>query len=189
MIGRATPDIGDLVTPWVYEVFLMRSYRPHAKNVNCPTGKPRQCFPGKPGNHNSVVGSAGMIADKPNPHHNHVINVEYNLSSQIVESDGSHSLSKLPIVNGFVDGKLVKVLRDTGCTCIIVRCDLIHTSQFTGDRRVLVLLDDSTEITCQYPRETSCTTWLDNTRHRFLPCTWNTWCERMHTRMSDAGSR
>ena len=41
--------------------------------------------------------------------------------------------SKMPVVKGRVEEKSVDVLRDTGCSGIVVKKDLVSEYQFTGD--------------------------------------------------------
>ena len=41
--------------------------------------------------------------------------------------------SRMPVVTGLVGEKKVDVLRDTGCTGVIVKRDLVDEKQFTGN--------------------------------------------------------
>ena len=70
---------------------------------------------------------------------------------------GAKASNKLHVMNGTVDGQVVQAIRDTGCTTIVVRQDLVHPSQYTGERCVLVMMD-STVIVCNV--ETSMQFWL-----------------------------
>ena len=47
----------------------------------------------------------------------------------------------LPLEKGTVNGKVVSVLRDTGCTSVIVKKDLVTSKQFTGQKRAYISVD------------------------------------------------
>ena len=49
----------------------------------------------------------------------------------------------MPVVKGRVGWKFVDVLRDTGCSGIVVKRDLVSEDQFTGDLDVMLLIDDT----------------------------------------------
>ena len=49
----------------------------------------------------------------------------------------------MPVVNGRVGEKSVDVLRDTGCSGIVVKRDLVSEDEFTGDFNVMLLTDNS----------------------------------------------
>ena len=51
--------------------------------------------------------------------------------------------SKMPVMKGRVGKKSVDVLRDTGCTEIVVKRDLVSEDQFTGDFNVMLLIDNT----------------------------------------------
>ena len=51
--------------------------------------------------------------------------------------------SKMPVVKGRVGEKPVDVLRDTGCSGIVVKKDLVSDDQFTGDFNVMLLIDNT----------------------------------------------
>ena len=51
--------------------------------------------------------------------------------------------SKMPVVKGRVGEKSVDVLRDTGCSGIVVKKDLVSEDQFTGDFNVMLLIDNT----------------------------------------------
>ena len=51
--------------------------------------------------------------------------------------------SKMPVVKGRVGEKTVEVLRDTGCTGVVVKKDLVDEDQFTGDFNVMLLFDNT----------------------------------------------
>ena len=51
--------------------------------------------------------------------------------------------SKMPVVKGRVGEKTVDVLRDTGCSGVVVKKDLVGEDQFTGDFNVVLLIDNT----------------------------------------------
>ena len=51
--------------------------------------------------------------------------------------------SKMPVVKGRVGEKSVDVLRDTGCSGIVVKKDLVSEDQYTGDFNVMLLIDNT----------------------------------------------
>ena len=55
----------------------------------------------------------------------------------------SGARSKMPVVKGRVGEKSVNVLRDTGCSGIVVKKDLVSQDQFTGDFNVMLLIDNT----------------------------------------------
>ena len=50
---------------------------------------------------------------------------------------------KMPVVKGRVGEKTVDVLRDTGCSGVVVKKDLVGEDQFTGDFNVMLLIDNT----------------------------------------------
>ena len=48
--------------------------------------------------------------------------------------------SKIPVVKVRVGAKTVDVLKDTGCSGVVVKKDLVGEDQFTGDFNVMLLL-------------------------------------------------
>ena len=50
---------------------------------------------------------------------------------------------KMPVVKGRVGVKTVDVLRDTGCSGIVVKKNLVSEDQFTGDFNVMLLIDNT----------------------------------------------
>ena len=51
--------------------------------------------------------------------------------------------SRLPTAEGYVEGKRVTVLRDTGCTGIVVRQSLIDESKLSSEKVKVTLIDDT----------------------------------------------
>ena len=50
---------------------------------------------------------------------------------------------KMPVAKGRVEEKTVDVLRDTGCSGIVVKKNLVSEDQFTGDFNVMLLIDNT----------------------------------------------
>ena len=55
----------------------------------------------------------------------------------------SGARSKMPVVKGKIGDKTVNVLRDTGCSGIVVKKDLVSEEQFTGDFNCMLLIDNT----------------------------------------------
>ena len=51
--------------------------------------------------------------------------------------------SKMPFLKGRVGESSIDVLRDTGCSGIVVKKDLVSEDQFTGDFNVMLLIDST----------------------------------------------
>ena len=49
----------------------------------------------------------------------------------------------MPVVKGRVGEKPVDVLRDTGCSGIVVKRELVSEDQFTGDFNVMLLINNT----------------------------------------------
>ena len=64
-------------------------------------------------------------------------------SSTLVSSCIINNSSVMPVCTGFVDGTKVNVLRDTGCTGIVVRQSKIDQTNFTGSYETCTLADGS----------------------------------------------
>ena len=56
------------------------------------------------------------------------------------------SLSEMSTVQGFVGEKPVEVLRDTGCSGVIVSKDLVPESAYTGRSQTMVMVDYSSKV-------------------------------------------
>ena len=50
--------------------------------------------------------------------------------------------SNLPVVIGKCNGKKIRVLRDTGCTCVLVKTGLVKPTYFTGETAKIKLADN-----------------------------------------------
>ena len=51
--------------------------------------------------------------------------------------------SQMPALKGRVGEKSLDVLKDTGCSGIVVKRDLVSEDQFTGDFNVMLLIDNT----------------------------------------------
>ena len=71
--------------------------------------------------------------------------VKTSVGSPIKVSSVS-SLSEMSTVQGFVGEKPVEVLRDTGCSGVIVSKDLIPESAYTGRSHTMVMIDYSSRV-------------------------------------------
>ena len=49
----------------------------------------------------------------------------------------------MPIIQGCVEKTPVSILRDTWCSGIVVRRDLVRDDQLTGEKRILVTINRS----------------------------------------------
>ncbi|XP_077863375.1 uncharacterized protein LOC144346713 [Saccoglossus kowalevskii] len=50
-------------------------------------------------------------------------------------------VSGMPVVQGFIGSTEVEVLRDSGCSSVVVRRELVEDSQLTGESRTCVMMD------------------------------------------------
>ena len=81
--------------------------------------------------------------------------------------------SKLPTAIGTVNGKEVRVLRDTGCTGVIVKRNLVSENQFIGKECGVTLINDSQQkcpvarinIDCPFFRGTTDALCIDDPAH------------------------
>ena len=71
--------------------------------------------------------------------------VKTSVGSPIKESSVS-SLSEMSTVQGFVGEKSVEVLRDTGCSGVIMSKDLVPESAYTGRSQTMVMVDYSSRV-------------------------------------------
>jgi hypothetical protein len=49
----------------------------------------------------------------------------------------------MPVSEGFVNNQKVTVLRDSGCSTIVVKRELVEDSQLTGKETTCVLIDET----------------------------------------------
>ena len=61
----------------------------------------------------------------------------------------SRSHETMPVTQGMIGGRLVETLRDTGCSGIVVRKDLVRPDQFTGESMLCILMDGTAR---EYPQ-------------------------------------
>lgn len=53
----------------------------------------------------------------------------------------TNCVRQMPVKQGVIDGKVVSVLRDSGCSTAVIRRSLISSSQLTGEYKTCVLID------------------------------------------------
>ena len=66
---------------------------------------------------------------------------QLNVIQMACESEGQRQIPRMPTKEGYLSGKCVTVLRDTGCSTVVVRKDLINPDQLTGKSQSCVLVD------------------------------------------------
>ena len=49
--------------------------------------------------------------------------------------------AKMPVVDGLVGETVAKALRDTGCSRVVVKKNLVRDNHFTGKKRYILLID------------------------------------------------
>ena len=64
-----------------------------------------------------------------------------SISSSCLLSEDKLVFNGLPIQKGIVNGKQVSVLRDTGCSGVIIRRDLVNEKQLTGQTQMYISVD------------------------------------------------
>ena len=66
---------------------------------------------------------------------------------------GALAFRKLTVMTGTVNGQIVKAIRYTGCTTVVMRQNLVHPSQCTGEECLFVMVDNTTRsfplVRCQ----------------------------------------
>lgn len=68
----------------------------------------------------------------------------HELSIMTAECDNSRYYDRpdnMPVFDGYVENVRIKVLRYTGCSCVVVRRDLVSRDKLTGVSKMCVLLD------------------------------------------------
>ena len=64
--------------------------------------------------------------------------------------------AQMPVCDGMLNGKRVEVLRDTGCSTVVVRADLVNEGQYTGESQTCVLMDGTVRSVPVATVEVSC---------------------------------
>ena len=126
---------------------------PHVRRVTFQTQEPEVPQEGtaKDGNQNTepmVCGACLILTDVVNYSQattNEREVVKTSLGSPIKVSSVS-SLSEMSTVQGFVGEKRVEVLRDTGCSGVILSKDLVPESAYTGRSQTMVMVDYSSRV-------------------------------------------
>ena len=130
-----------------------RRSRSPTRNVTFQTQEPEvpKEETAKDGNQNTepkVCGACLILTDAVNYSQattNEREMVKTNVGSPIKVSSVS-SLSEMSTVQGFVGEKPVEVLRDTGCSGVIVSKDLVPESAYTGRSQTMVMVDYSSRV-------------------------------------------
>lgn len=63
-----------------------------------------------------------------------------------VEEKSVNSFSEMSTVHGMVGEKSVEVLRDTGCSGVIVSKELVPDNAYTGKSQTMVMVDYSSRV-------------------------------------------
>ncbi len=58
-------------------------------------------------------------------------------------SYGRDNRVEMPVVEGVIGGQRIKVLRDTGCSGVVVKKRFVEEGQFTGERKVVARIDNT----------------------------------------------
>ena len=114
---------------------------------NCPQGRPV-------GNHSPslvedgshVAGNAAIMIDEPEHQCSIALSGAELKCGCRVPVRGNLCVEEgkqLPMMEGFVGKHCVGILRDTGCSGVIVRRSLVEPSEFTGKKRTLMMVDKS----------------------------------------------
>ena len=114
---------------------------------NCPQGRPV-------GNHSPslvedgshVAGNAAIMVDEPDHQCSIALSGAELKCGCRVPVRGNLCVEEgkqLPMMEGFVGKHCVGILRDTGCSGVIVRRSLVEPSEFTGKKRTLMMVDKS----------------------------------------------
>lgn len=61
----------------------------------------------------------------------------------LLSSALSEARAKMPVVKGKIGYKTVDVLRDTGCSGIVVEKELVWEERFTGDFNCMLLIENT----------------------------------------------
>ncbi len=84
----------------------------------------------------------GKVQTSSNPK---VVQLSCGRKLPIVETEGSkissRNISNLPILKGVVEDTEVKTFRDSGCSGVVVRSDLVLPDQYTEAQHVCYLID------------------------------------------------
>ena len=90
--------------------------------MNCPIGKPHQVSPGKPwGSKHSCI-----AVEKPDHQCSNEALMNCGCRFSVVGCVCNHIPPNLPVVQGHLNGSPVYVHKDTGCSGIVHRQDLIR---------------------------------------------------------------
>ena len=119
------------------------------KAISCPTGRPVR-NPNAPYSRGPVFANASLtmpmgrgfaLANTAGPE---------KVDQVVIACGGTATTGNfrdLPLVGGSLNGVPVRILRDTGCTGLLVRQNLIDPATLTGSKALLIKVDSSQEVT------------------------------------------
>ena len=108
---------------------------------NCSTGKPRPSVNSRPRSDKYIAVNACLAVYDVN--HQCSNDMKYGCSFPVVGNVCDQIPSNLPIMQGCVGETPFTTLRDTGCSRIVVKRDLVRDNQLTGKKRILVMINRS----------------------------------------------
>ena len=114
------------------------------RSIECRTGRPvGNADP--PPRRGPVFASACLTVPLEGTSNHEVKADPIDVSKYVIACCGTNGSLNLPVVRGTLDGMPVQVLRDTGCTGLLVKRCLVNVTALTGDKRVLIKVDASQE--------------------------------------------
>src|SRR5260221_2285509 len=69
----------------------------------------------------------------------------YDIRSACETSIAQKAEKLIPTARGEINGKMGRVLRDTGATCIVVKQSFVDKQQYTGEEELCILIDGTTK--------------------------------------------
>ena len=108
---------------------------------NCPTGKPRPSLNQRPWIPKNIAGNACLAVNNPNHNCSNQAILKCGCSFPVVGNVCDHIPSNQPIMQGCVGETPSSILRDTLCSGIVVRRDIVRDDQLTGDKRISVTIN------------------------------------------------
>ena len=70
-------------------------------------------------------------------------NIEINEEETVECSFGKTDNNNMPVLNGLVGNKVVSVLRDSGCSGVLVKQQFVNKNQYTGEFGTMIMADKS----------------------------------------------
>ena len=96
--------------------------------------------------HDVQIGASACYSDGKSDHecciHDNKVGLECGHELPVINGLCKNEMGKsMPVVQGGLNGKLVNVLRDTGCSSAVVRKELVKDEQLTGRIQRCILID------------------------------------------------